>query len=81
MGCICGPTIANIFLYILEMKWAFIYRPLVYKRYIDDGLLITDKDFDLDHFKSFFFNLNFTITTGEIVNYLDLSISFNSLIK
>ena len=78
MGCICGPSIANIFLYILEMKWAVIYRPLVYKRYIDDGLLITDKDFDFDHFKSFFFNLNFTITTGEVVNYLDLNISFNS---
>ena len=81
MGCICGPTIANLFLYILEMKWAFIYKPLVYKRYIDDGLLITDKDFDFDHFKSFFFNLNFTITTGEVVNYLDLNISFNSAIN
>jgi len=79
MSCICGPTVANIFLYILEMKWVYIYRPLLYKRYIDDSIVITDKEFDFEFFKSFFLNLKFTINTGDVVNFLDLNISYNSV--
>jgi len=79
MGCICGPTIANIFMYILEMKWLIIDKPLVYRRFIDDGIIITDKPFCIEIFVSFFLNLKFTFSTGETVNFLDLNISFNQI--
>ena len=79
MGCICGPTIANIFMYILEMKWFIIYKPLVYKRFIDDGLIITDKPFCKEHFISFFFNLKFTFSSEDSISFLDLNISYNSV--
>ena len=36
MGSKAGPSIANIFVYILEQKWLDINKPLYYKRFIDD---------------------------------------------
>ena len=27
MGCICGPCVANLYVYILEIKWSKIHRP------------------------------------------------------
>ena len=36
MGCICGPSVANLYLYMLEKKWLYLNRPLVFKRFIDD---------------------------------------------
>jgi hypothetical protein len=40
MGSICGPSIANIVVYKLESKWLKINRPILYKRYIGDIILI-----------------------------------------
>ena len=34
MGCICGPSVANIYVYILEIKWFYIEKPLIYVRFI-----------------------------------------------
>jgi hypothetical protein len=42
MGIICGPTIANLYLSILEKQLLIIERPLIYKRYIDDILIISN---------------------------------------
>jgi len=36
MGLICGPSVANIYVFILEDKALCIHRPIYYKRYIDD---------------------------------------------
>ncbi len=27
MGCIAGPSVANIYVYILERNWVYIHRP------------------------------------------------------
>ena len=40
MGSICGPSIANIFVYLYEKKWLYIHKPLVYLRFIDDIFII-----------------------------------------
>ncbi len=40
MGSVCGPTIANIFVNFFEKKWFNIQRPLYYKRFIDDLLVL-----------------------------------------
>jgi len=81
MGCICGPSIANLFLYILEIKWIFIHKPLGYKRFIDDFFLILKDELDLIEFQSYFLNLKFTVHTGDIVNFLDLNISYDNINK
>ena len=81
IGCICGPAIANLFLYILEMKWIFIYKPLGYKRYIDDICIFTKDELNLNIFQSFFMNLKFTLNTGNVVNFLDLNMSYNNITK
>jgi len=81
MDCICGPKIANIFLYILEMKCIIIHRPLGYKRYIDDICLILKDKLDIEEFQSFFLNLKFTLNTGDIVNFLNLHILYNKTIN
>jgi hypothetical protein len=36
MGCKCGPTIANLYLYIIEESWVSSKKPLLYGRFIDD---------------------------------------------
>ena len=36
MGCACGPSVANLYIYILEKKWITIHKPLIYYRFIDD---------------------------------------------
>ncbi|CAF1008423.1 unnamed protein product [Brachionus calyciflorus] len=47
MGCKCGPTIANFYLYLLEKTWFNIRRELVfYKRFIDDILIISPVEID-----------------------------------
>jgi hypothetical protein len=40
MGTICGPPIANIFVYIYEKKRLYIHIPLIYYRYIDCLFLV-----------------------------------------
>jgi hypothetical protein len=40
MGIICGPTLANVHVYIYEIKWFSIAKPVFYARYIDDQFII-----------------------------------------
>ena len=79
MGCICGPSIANMFIYLLEKHWMTIHKPLVYRRYIDDILLILIHKLDVDKFTSQFLNLRLNIVHSKIVNFLDLNISYDIL--
>ena len=79
MGCKCGPSIANLFVYILEKHWINLYQPIVYKRFIDDIFLVTDGLLDEFIFKNQFLNLKLNIVGGKVVSFLDLNISVNKL--
>jgi hypothetical protein len=50
MGCICGPSIANIFVHILERKWLVIHQPIIYDRFIDDIFVGVNKKIDYKEF-------------------------------
>jgi hypothetical protein len=78
MGTKCGPSIANIYLYILEKNFLFIHKPLHYSRFIDDIFIITSSDFDISILQTFFHNLKLNIdSNNNLVNFLDLTISLN----
>lgn len=66
MGSKCGPSIANIFVYIFEKKFLHIHRPyiLCYKRFIDDIFLIFKKGFNIDLLLKSFGNLKLNIVIG-----------------
>jgi len=78
MGTKCGPSIANIYLYILEKNFLIIHKPLHYSRFIDDIFIITTNNFDILILKNFFHNLVLNIeNNNNIVNFLDLVLSLN----
>jgi hypothetical protein len=79
MGCICGPTIANIFLFILEKQYITIHNDQLYLRFIDDMFLATETELDELELKRHFGYLKLNIVTGDTVNFLDLTISFDSI--
>jgi hypothetical protein len=79
MGSICGPSIANIFVLLYEIKWLTIYRPLIYLRFIDDLFLIISNLLILDTLKLAFGSLELTFNIDKIVNFLDLEITINDL--
>jgi 6-pyruvoyl-tetrahydropterin synthase len=79
MGSICGPSIANIFVYIYEKKWLFIHKPLIYYRYIDDLFLVIKCLSLIDTLKTAFGKLELTIETNKIVKFLDLEICIDEL--
>lgn len=79
MGIICGPTLANLFLSILEEKWLVIHRPIFYKRYIDDIFIISTFKLNSTHFQNFFSNLQLNIVIENEVNFLDLLISIDKI--
>lgn len=81
MGCICGPVIANIFVYLLERKWLHIHRPIAYFRFIDDIFMLSLYILNEIDFKSYFLNLKLNIVCNKTVVFLDLSISFDPLIQ
>jgi len=79
MGCICGPTVANLYLYIIEKDWIDINNPKIYMRFIDDIFLANTIEINQETFSSHFGYLKLNICTGESVNFLDLKISFDNL--
>jgi len=81
MGLICGPSVANIYVFILEDKALCIHRPIYYKRYIDDIFKIIFKDYPLDLFINSFHNLKLNIVSDNIVPFLDLNISIKNITK
>ncbi len=77
MGCKCAPTIANLYLSLLEKNFLTIHKPFFYKRFLDDLLLITSSDFNINNIFSFFHNLELTLSCKDNVNFLDLNISID----
>jgi hypothetical protein len=81
MGIICGPTLANMFLNLLESHWLYIEKPIFYKRYIDDVILVSKKNLNTVFFKSFFGNLNIEFSSGDVIDFLDLKIRINKILN
>ena len=79
MGCICGPTIANLFLYILERKWLYIHKPIIYYRFIDDIFIVHKNEINFEEFEATFIDLKLSMITGDVVNFLDMNISYNQI--
>ena len=79
MGCKCGPSIANLFVYILERHWLNIHNPLIYKRFIDDMFIMSEKEIQSDSFNNQFLNLKLNIQHGKSVNFLDLTLKYDDL--
>lgn len=81
MGSKCGPSIANVFVYIYEKKWLTIYRPLFYVRFIDDIFLILNDEKLIESLKISFGSLKLNVCTDEVVNFLDLNIKRDNMTK
>ncbi len=80
MGGKCGPSIANIYVYIKEKDWLSLNTPhniKLYNRFIDDVLIISKYDIIASNFCSIFSNLILNIVKGKEVQFLDLLISKN----
>jgi hypothetical protein len=80
MGCICGPAIANLYIYILEQKWLNLNPDKIYFRFIDDIFIASPTPLDLNDLRSYFLYLVLNIEQGKIVIFLDLRISFDSIL-
>jgi hypothetical protein len=78
MGTICGPVIANIYVYILEKNWLSLYNPIIYYRYIDDIFAVVLLE-NLETLKEQFEELKLNVETGDTINFLDLLISIDKL--
>ena len=74
MGSKCGPSIANIFVFIYENVFLRIHRPIFYKRFIDDIFMIIKKGFNFEFLTESFGDLKLNIVNGPTVNFLDLNI-------
>ena len=74
MGSKCGPSVANIYISLLEQSFLFIHKPLLYYRFIDDILIICGRDFDIQILIRTFTYLTLNIVTSDKVVFLDLII-------
>ena len=81
MGNIAAPSIANIYLAILEQNFLNIHADdiLAYYRFIDDIFIIVKKHFNINFLKFFFGYLKLNVVGGKTVNFLDLNISLNPI--
>ena len=81
MGNIAAPSIANIYLAILEQNFLNIHGDeiLAYYRFIDDIFIIVNRHFNINFLKFFFGYLKLNVAGGKIVNFLDLNISLNPI--
>ena len=75
MGGKCGPSVANIYIYIKEIMWVKYNKPTIYKRFIDDIFVVSNYDIINSNFKDIFGNLKLNITSNDEVQFLDLLIS------
>jgi len=79
MGCKCGPTVANLYLYIIEKSWIELNKPVLYVRFIDDIFLATVEQLNTVNFQKHFTYLKLNISHEKEVVFLDLKISFDYL--
>ena len=81
MGVSCGPTLANIVVYMMEKNWVSIHKPLIYRRFIDDIVMIVNNFIDIDKFKSNFGKLKLNLVFGHEIQFLDLKIIFDRVFR
>jgi hypothetical protein len=79
MGAKCAPSIANLFLALLENSFLFIHRPLFYYRFIDDIFLVVLKNFNILLLTEHFEGLKLNAMTSVAVVFLDLRISLDPI--
>ena len=79
MGCKCGPTIANLYLYIIEESWVSSKKPLLYGRFIDDIVYGNDSALNTNDFEKHFKYLKLNIVHSDKIAFLDLLISFDCI--
>ena len=77
MGCICGPTLANIFVYIYENKWLTIHRPIAYYRFVEDLIIVSNDTNSFESLKRAFGSLQLTLNFGKKLVFLDLELEIN----
>ena len=79
MGSLLGPTLANAILVYHEQNWLELcpveYRPLYYRRYVDDIFVLFNS---VEHLKRFYSYLNsrHLIISLTIENEKDIRMSF-----
>jgi hypothetical protein len=80
MGSKTGPSIANIFVHIVESIWLEENKPLFYKRFIDDIFVILEKEgllIKIDSLKRAFGSLKLNLVIDKSVDFLDLNINLD----
>ena len=77
MGAKCAPSIANLYVSILETNFLVIHRPLLYFRFIDDIFVILDEKFEINLLTQSFENLKLNIISEKSINFLDLDINLD----
>ena len=81
MGSKCGPSLANLYVYILEKHWLHLNKPLFYGRFIDDICLMSNTMLKEEEFKQNFSNLKLNIISSKTINFLDLTITFDEVLR
>ena len=84
MGSPLGPTLANVFMCHMEKKWLsqcpIEFKPVLYKRYVDDTFLLFNSDSHVDLFFNYLNsrhpNISFTCDSeiNEVLPFLDIKI-------
>ena len=81
MGCKCGPSVSNLFLYISEINWVRLNKPILYRRFIDDIVYLNKSKINKNELMNQFDNLKLNFVTAKKVQFLDLNIEIDSLKK
>ena len=87
MGSPLGSTLANVFMCHMEKKWLRdcpeIFKPVMYKRYVDDSFLLFNSDNHMNLFLNYLNsqhpNISFTseVEKNCILPFLDIKIQRN----
>jgi hypothetical protein len=72
-------TTIVIIIVIIVIPMIIVHKPVLYYRFIDDIVLASPKQIDLQLFKSQFLNLNLNVVHDETINFLDLTIQYDKI--
>ena len=85
MGCLLGPTLANVFLCYHEKIWLqncpSEFKPVIYRRYVDDTFLLFRSKHHIEKFRNYLNrqhkNIKFTSETENenSISFLDIKIT------